>query len=407
MPSSFDSSKESSVKVLPEQVVLIGNYEPDRQYSMQLFRIMLEEGLKARCIPVQTLQPQPRFRRKEAGNRGGKWWGYLDKYLLFPPVIKRTLAKFSGRTILHVCDQSNAVYERWTRSHPRILTCHDLLAVRMARGEFTQGQTRWSGRVLQNWIRNSLERFEYIFCDSDATRQDVERILSSSRARQVGVIPVGMNRNFVVLKRAQALELLQTKGVLPWDTRNYLLHVGGDAWYKNRKGVLAIYGDLVARLQTREFPDLVLVGPDQDQEILDAIRKHRLEKRVLLRPDVPDDLLNALYSAADCLLFPSFAEGFGWPVVEAQACGCPVATSDRPPMSDLAGPHSLLLPPDQPEEAARLLENYLIHLQGNRDTQRDRGLEWIQPFEKDLMVDRYLQEYSRVLKDPNGKKCVS
>jgi len=52
------------------------------------------------------------------------------------------------------------------------------------------------------------------------------------------------------------------------------------------------------------------------------------------------------------LLFPSLYEGFGWPIVEAQSCGCMVVTSNREPMQEVAGGAAILVDPEQPEEAA-------------------------------------------------------
>jgi glycosyltransferase involved in cell wall biosynthesis len=59
------------------------------------------------------------------------------------------------------------------------------------------------------------------------------------------------------------------------------------------------------------------------------------------------------------MLFPSLEEGFGWPILEAQACGCPVAIRDRPPMNDVAGRVAILIDPAKPESAARTIATAL------------------------------------------------
>ena len=68
---------------------------------------------------------------------------------------------------------------------------------------------------------------------------------------------------------------------------------------------------------------------------------------------VQNEDLRALYSTATALLFPSFQEGFGWPIIEAQACGCPVITSNRTPMTEVGENAAIYINPDSPEEAAR------------------------------------------------------
>ena len=61
-----------------------------------------------------------------------------------------------------------------------------------------------------------------------------------------------------------------------------------------------------------------------------------MSERVVEIEEPSNELLEALYSSALVLLYPSRFEGFGWPIIEAQACGCPVICSDREPMSKSA-----------------------------------------------------------------------
>ena len=68
--------------------------------------------------------------------------------------------------------------------------------------------------------------------------------------------------------------------------------------------------------------------------------------------DPDDGTVRALYTGAAMLLFPSLYEGFGWPIVEAQSCGCLVVTSNREPMREVAGGAAILVDPEQAEEAA-------------------------------------------------------
>jgi glycosyltransferase involved in cell wall biosynthesis len=59
------------------------------------------------------------------------------------------------------------------------------------------------------------------------------------------------------------------------------------------------------------------------------------------------------------LLFPSLYEGFGWPLIEAQSCGCPVITSNRPPMTEVAGDAALYIDPaDEDSAAERIAEGF-------------------------------------------------
>jgi glycosyltransferase involved in cell wall biosynthesis len=121
----------------------------------------------------------------------------------------------------------------------------------------------------------------------------------------------------------------------------YLLHVGG-YWYKNREGVCAVFGELL-----RGYPDLrlVLVGHLEAaaQDFLKA--NPQLQDVVVHLEGVKVEDLRALYCRAEVLLFPSWWEGFGWPVLEALACGCPVITTNRSPMSEVGGQAVTYIPP--------------------------------------------------------------
>lgn len=82
---------------------------------------------------------------------------------------------------------------------------------------------------------------------------------------------------------------------------------------------------------------------------IDAVMR-RLPVRHL--PDIEDSLLPALYTGSVALVYPSWYEGFGLPVVEAMACGTAVVTSDRGSLAEVAGDAALLVPPDSPEAIA-------------------------------------------------------
>jgi glycosyltransferase involved in cell wall biosynthesis len=103
--------------------------------------------------------------------------------------------------------------------------------------------------------------------------------------------------------------------------------------------------------------------------------------------------LQALYSCALATLFPSLEEGFGWPILEAQACGCPVVTTDRRPMNEVAGDAAILINPARPEAAARTIADAL------RDTTRMRadGLQNAASYTMERMLEQCEALYREVM----------
>jgi len=109
-------------------VLLIGNYTRDQQYSMQAFSTAMLDGLSAANISIRLIRPEPILARSGNPNAGlAKWLGYFDKYVLFPFKLRQA-AKWAD--IVHICDHSNSMYTKYLAGKPNIVTCHDLLAIR-------------------------------------------------------------------------------------------------------------------------------------------------------------------------------------------------------------------------------------------------------------------------------------
>ena len=157
---------------------------------------------------VKECYPQAFFSKVSPGKRGNKWAAYLDKYLLFPKRIKNKLQSLSKSVdLVHIIDHSNAVYlpqlNRFSKAK-KIITCHDLIAVRTAQGEFHQApKTSRSGKCLQRWIHHSLEHADYYACDSQQTKQDLARLVPRSELNSA-VIHLGTETNFTTLEKQKS-----------------------------------------------------------------------------------------------------------------------------------------------------------------------------------------------------------
>ncbi len=370
------------------KILLVGNYISD-SVSMRLFGDMLEAALKKAGYDVFLIRPEPLFGRLKLSNRGiWKWLGYVDKFILFPPRLKKAIFKAD---VVHICDHSNAVYIKYCRDVPHIVTCHDLLAIRSAMGEIKEKPTRWAGRRLQKIILNGLKKASYIVCVSDATKDDVLRLVTSDTAN-VSVIYPGLNYPYSPVDKERAGTILETRGIL-WKTP-FFLHVGTGAWYKNRLGLLKIFR-FIMTLNKKQQYNLVFAGAKLTDEMRQFSKKNGFEKMVYGIPDVTAEELQALYSTATALLFPSTYEGFGWPIIEAQACGCLVFTTESAPMTEVGGDAAIYIDPTKPEEAARVIVGVL-----NNDeviaSIRERGFLNIKRFTTEAMIEKYIRIYKEL-----------
>ena len=303
-------------------------------------KLLASEQHNSLNLEIQEIFPTPVFTKICPIGKLRKWAAYVDKYLFFPKRLKKEFLSTKGSvSLIHIIDHSNAVYlpllKRITRAK-KMITCHDLIAIRTARGDFTQApKTSKSGKRLQNWISDSLHLTDYYACDSRQTQEDLNRLIPLSKEKS-SVLHLGTEPDSTT-----ASEKKDLSKILPIDpqTTNFLLHVGSAAWYKNRKGVFRSFIHAHTCLPDQNLK-LVLVGPDPQKEELDD----QLKNWITFNPsaihslqNLPENTLDTLYKSAKALVFPSFIEGFGWPPLEAAVRGCPVITNRTGAIADLLG----------------------------------------------------------------------
>jgi glycosyltransferase involved in cell wall biosynthesis len=319
-------------------IVLLGNYAPDREESMRRFRVLMQKQLKADGYTVELIEPEARFGALGWSGKMGKLLGWIDKFIVFPAGLlgqsSHIREKYLGRKIVvHICAQDNAMYgtlmRRW---FPVVVTCHDMLAISGALGE----DPDYHGSVLDTWVQkkalSGLRDAHFVVCDSQFSHKELLRIAGRQLAAHSEVIPLAPNYPHVPMPPA-AIEGL--------DYRGYILHVGSAQNRKNRSALLLA----VAKIKDTWPGKIVFAGePLTDTERAQAQSLGLTDRVKEIQPE--DATLNALYAAAHALVFVSRGEGFGWPIIEAQAADCPVICSDRTSVPEIAGEGALTHAPD-------------------------------------------------------------
>jgi len=370
---------------LTAMVLLIGNFPLDQQQSMQRFSKMMLRELRTLGIAAELTRPEAHFARLVPAQFVflRKWSGYVDKLIIFP----RRLRKFRGVDLIHICDHSNTFYAKHFPDVPVVVTCHDLLAVRGAFGEETDCPASWTGRILQRWIVASLRRVRAVVCVSRATAADAIRLIGTRKnAPSIAVIENGLNYKYRPLPEEKVKARLEKLSQLKLD-RPFVLHVGSHLRRKNREGVVRIF----ARTKDHWNAQLVFAGDRLSNDLWIQARALGIADRIVEIVSAESELLEALYNRAHALLFPSRFEGFGWPIAEAQACGCPVLCRDAAPMSEVAGGVALLR--DVADEDG--FANDLLRLRDpvTREKYRELGLQNATRFSAKRMAEQYLALY--------------
>jgi len=226
------------------------------------------------------------------------------------------------------------------------VTILDLAIIR-----FPEKFRRWHRTFSRYLLPRVVKSVEAIVSLSEATKRDLVELLDVAPER-VRVIPCGVSRRFAPFAPDDPhLENVRHRYSLP---ENYAITVGAIEPRKNLPRLLRAI-DLLSHTQP-SFRDMKLlhVGPAGwlSDEVGATISALRLEQRVRFLGYVPIEDLVALYQLARVSVYPSLFEGFGLPVLEAMASGCPVVTSNCSSLPEVAGDAAILVDPTSVDSIA-------------------------------------------------------
>jgi glycosyltransferase involved in cell wall biosynthesis len=148
-----------------------------------------------------------------------------------------------------------------------------------------------------------------------------------------------------------------------------------------------------------------MVGATPNQSIYSVCHRSPYKKDIFLLSGKDDEFLKNAYAGASVLLYPSLAEGFGWPIAEAMASGCPVITTDEAPMTEVGGKAAFYIPrmplnykdkQDWLKNAALLLEKVLNLNEKDKKRVVDVGIENVKRFDPQKALDKIEEIYKHV-----------
>lgn len=324
---------------------------------MQRFASMLATGFQELGVTTETWRPAQLFgagsRPTDAGLR--KWLGYLDKWVVFPVVLRWRQRRYAKQPDVrfHICDHSNSPYLGHLDHQRTSITCHDVLAIRGALGYADAYLTASRlGEKLQQWILHHLSQAQRVACVSQLTLEQLLNLDRNAHAKHAAnwqVIHNAFNADFRPMPLAEREAVLQ-RAKFPFATP-FLLHVGSGLHRKNRLMLL----EMVHALGDRWAGFICLAGEAPNETLLARARALGLQDRLVAMENPDHRTLVALYSHCEAFVFPSYSEGFGWPVIEAQACGVPVIASNIAPMPEVSGGAAIHASPDDVQAFADAL----------------------------------------------------
>lgn len=233
---------------------------------------------------------------------------------------------------------------------PSIIIVHDLVAWRYPKAlPFT---TRFSERFfLPRVVKKAIK----IIAISQSTKNDLINFLKIP-AEKIEVIYPGSH--FSQVTSVKRINGIKKKYHLP---RDFLLFVGTLEPRKNISELLEAYAKLPSFLKKKYH--LVIVGKRGWfwKKILSKVSKLKLKKNISFTGFVPEKELPVIYQLSSLFVYPSFYEGFGLPILEAQKIGVPVITSKTSSMPEVTGDSAILIDPGNPTEITQAIEKILTN----------------------------------------------
>jgi glycosyltransferase involved in cell wall biosynthesis len=203
-------------------------------------------------------------------------------------------------------------------------------------------------------LKYLAQKSKLIFTTSNSEK---ERLVANnfSDAEKIKVVYHGVDQLFKPMNEIDpnTLKKISDKYHLP---KHYLLYVGRLNVRKNIKNLLLA----IKQIENKEIP-LIIVGKNDSKmfDLISFIDENELTKRVLQLGFVPDEDLPLIYAGATLFCFPSFAEGFGLPILEAMATGVPVLTSNTTALPEIASDAAVLVSPNNIQEIANGINKLL------------------------------------------------
>lgn len=267
---------------------------------------------------------------------------------------------------------------------PFVTTIHDL-----SFEHYPHFFTRRERFLFHYLIRNTARRARRVLTVSEYSRQDLIRTYGLE-AERVVLTPNGVEAHFRPVPPSPERDAL----LLRYDIdRDYVLSVGNLQPRKNLTQLIRAY--LKLREQDDKFDGkLVVVGQKAwlYHDIFREARHSRFGRDILFTGYVTDEVLPAIYSAARVFVYPSIFEGFGLPVLEAMACGAPVAMSHSSSLPEVAGGAAISFDPLDEEAVARSIAR-IWHDEALRARLRLAGPERAGHFSWDETARRTLEAY--------------
>jgi len=280
--------------------------------------------------------------------------------------------------IVHLPNQNFARFALFIKN-PYIVTVHDLIRFSLGFAQETITE-----KILLKLDIRGIKRASHIIAVSKHTQNDLIQYLKIPDGR-ISVIYNGIDHSIF---KPYTVKLLD---------KPYILYVGSERPRKNLSRLFEAFAKLKG-----EFPELKLVkvgisgrSKEYRKETMRMLNSLGLTGDVIFVEYITELDLAYYYSSAALLAFPSLYEGFGFPLLEAMACGCPVVTSNTSSLPEIVGEAGITVNPYDTDSLAQAMRQVLTDNKLRDDMVR-KGLEQAKRFSWEKAARETLEVYNKV-----------
>jgi len=330
-----------------KNVILFGGYADENRKSMEIYSSRLKDSIE-KTVPRKWKIDIFNNVLPDCCRTNFGLLLRFSKYFLYPYQVSK-----SKSSVIHIFDHSYAHLLYFINANKSIVTVHDLMPI-IGWKKNIPGLRYKNYPILFKLAMFSLRKAKAIIAVSENTKRDLEKYVGLD-SNKITVIYNGVDESFVPIENVDKDLFCEKFNI---SSENYSILITGNQQYKNHITSFNVIKNL-EKITDRSI-QLVWLG-SSDEEYEKISKKVKLTTPVIRVFNLSKTELNGLYNCVDCLLFPSWYEGFGWPPLEAMACGTPVVSSNSGPLPEIVSNAALTAAPDDIDAFVRSVYTVLTN----------------------------------------------